>query len=133
MGHRLLRPICSSTPPIAAAGLQDLLLLFCGRRLLLKVEGQSMAPTLNPDDRVLVQRVSSIKDTPALGTVVVAWHPSQPGLRLIKRLQSLENNGMMLLGDNPSFSTDSRQLGPIPRSALIGIVVSRVTPSKKIQ
>ena len=118
---------------MAAAGLQDLLLLFCGRRLLLKVEGQSMAPTLNPDDRVLVQRVSSIKDTPALGTVVVAWHPSQPGLRLIKRLQSLENNGMMLLGDNPSFSTDSRQLGPIPRSALIGIVVSRVTPSKNIQ
>ena len=92
-----------------------------------------MAPTLNPDDRVLVQRVSAIKDTPPLGTVVVAWHPSQPGLRLIKRLQSLESNGMMLLGDNPFFSTDSRQLGPIPRSALIGIVVSRVTPSKKIQ
>jgi nickel-type superoxide dismutase maturation protease len=117
--------------PIAAAGLQDLLLLFCGRRLLLKVEGSSMLPSLNPDDRVLVRRTTADTDTPPLGAVVVAWHPSQPRLRLIKRLESLSNAGMMLLGDNPSSSTDSRQLGPIPRSALIGVVTSRVTPAKK--
>ena len=92
-----------------------------------------MLPSLNPDDRVLVRRTTADTDTPPLGAVVVAWHPSQPRLRLIKRLESLSNAGMMLLGDNPSSSTDSRQLGPIPRSALIGVVTSRVTPAKKNQ
>ena len=106
------------------------MLLFCGRRLLLKVEGESMRPTLNPDDRVLVRRTSADTDTPPLGAVVVAWHPLRPGLRLIKRLQSVGHDGMILLGDNPSSSTDSRQLGPIPPSALIGIVVSRVSSNK---
>ena len=91
-----------------------------------------MLPSLNPDDRVLVRRTTADTDTPPLGAVVVAWHPSQPRLRLIKRLESLSNAGMMLLGDNPSSSTDSRQLGPIPRSALIGVVTSRVTPAKRI-
>lgn len=90
-----------------------------------------MLPTLNPDDRVLVRRFAANKDTPPVGAVVVAWHPSQPKRRLIKRLESLGNEGMILLGDNPSSSTDSRQLGPIPRSALIGVVVSRVTPAKQ--
>ena len=90
-----------------------------------------MLPTLNPDDRVLVRRVKANNGIPPVGAVVVAWHPSQPKRRLIKRLESLSNDGMMLLGDNPSSSTDSRQLGPIPRSALIGVVVSRVTPAKQ--
>jgi len=87
-----------------------------------------MVPTLNPDDRVLVRRLAGHTEPPPLGAVVVAWHPFRPGLRLIKRLQSLESDGMILLGDNPASSTDSRQLGRIPRSALIGIVVSRVSP-----
>ena len=90
-----------------------------------------MLPTLNPDDRVLVRRVKANNGIPPVGAIVVAWHPSQPKRRLIKRLESLSNDGMMLLGDNPSSSTDSRQLGPIPRSALIGVVVSRVTPAKQ--
>ena len=101
MGYRLLSTIRSPISPIAAAGLQDLLLLFCGRRLLLKVEGESMRPTLNPDDRVLVRRTTADPDIPPLGAVVVAWHPSRPGLRLIKRLQSVGQDGMILLGDNP--------------------------------
>ena len=92
-----------------------------------------MRPTLNPDDRVLVRRTSADTDTPPLGAVVVAWHPSRPGLRLIKRLQSVGQDGMILLGDNPSASTDSRQLGPIPRSALIGVVVSRVSSNQSSQ
>ena len=92
-----------------------------------------MRPTLNPDDRVLVRRTAADPDTPPSGAVVVAWHPSRPGLRLIKRLQSVGQDGMILLGDNPSSSTDSRQLGPIPRSALIGVVVSRVSSNQSSQ
>ncbi|MBR75203.1 MAG: nickel-type superoxide dismutase maturation protease [Cyanobium sp. RS427] len=96
------------------------MLFFCGRRLLLQVQGDSMLPHLASEDRILVnQRIR-----PKRGDIVVAWHPRKPGVRLIKRLHRLEPNGMHLLGDNPSASTDSRQLGAIPTALLIGVAVS---------
>ena len=141
---------------LAAASLRDLLLFFCGRRLLLCIAGRSMQPTLRPGDRVLVKRLSS-RHTPRSGSVVVVWHPQQTDLRLIQRLNRLERTGlwllgfslvtwfskrsiprrikrlkrvegagMWLLGDNPAESTDSRQLGLIPRHLLIGEVVNRL-------
>jgi nickel-type superoxide dismutase maturation protease len=106
--------------PLAAAGLQDLLLFFCGRRQLLKVQGESMLPHLGTEDRVLVNQ----RRRPQPGDVVVAWHPRKPGVRLIKRMHGMDANGMHLLGDNPSASTDSRQLGPIPSALLIGVATS---------
>ena len=47
-------------------------------------------------------------------------------LRLIKRLKSVEETGLWLLGDNPTESTDSRQLGAVPTNLLIGEVVGRL-------
>ena len=41
---------------------------------------------------------------------------------MIKRLSGYEGEAMVLLGDNPSSSTDSRQLGLIPQDHLIGTV-----------
>ncbi|MEB3247477.1 MAG: nickel-type superoxide dismutase maturation protease [Synechococcus sp.] len=107
---------------MAAAGLDDLLLLFCGRRKLLRIDGPSMAPTLTTGDRVLITR----HRTPALGDVVVAWHPTASGRRLIKRLIRIDASGLWLEGDNPDASTDSRQLGPLPVNLLIGVVVARI-------
>ena len=59
--------------------------------------------------------------------MVVTWHPQRSKLRLIKRLKSVEGTGLWLLGDNPGESTDSRQLGAVPTSLLIGEVVGRLT------
>ena len=84
-----------------------------------------MQPTLEPGDRVLVRRLGSTP-TPRLGSVLVTWHPQRPELRLIKRLNRFEDAGLWLLGDNPAESTDSRQLGRIPTSLLIGEVVGRL-------
>ena len=112
--------------PIPAAGLKDLLLFFCRRRLLLRVEGQSMLPTLHAGDRVLVKPFLQALGELQPGMVVVSWHPSRPGLRLIKRLAALSADGLTLLGDNPDASTDSRQIGIIPPELLIGVVVGRL-------
>ena len=112
----------NSSIPVAAAGLIDLLLFFCGRRKLLRIDGASMAPTLSAGDRVLITR----HRTPAPGDVVVAWHPTASGLRLIKRLIRIDASGLWLEGDNPDASTDSRQLGPLPINLLIGVVVARI-------
>ena len=87
-----------------------------------------MLPHLASEDRILINQ----RSRPKRGDVVVAWHPHKPGVRLIKRLHWLDANGMQLLGDNPSDSTDSRQLGAIPNALLIGVAVSclRKPPTK---
>ena len=84
-----------------------------------------MQPTLEPGDRVLVRRLGR-KPAPSLGSVVVTWHPKRSKLRLIKRLSRLESTGLWLLGDNPTESIDSRQLGAVPTDLLIGEVVGRL-------
>ena len=84
-----------------------------------------MQPSLEPGDRVLVRRLGG-KTEPRPGSVVVTWHPQRPKLRLIKRLSRLDSTGLWLLGDNPGESTDSRQLGAVPTSLLIGEVVGRL-------
>ena len=87
-----------------------------------------MQPTLQPGDRVLVRRLGS-NPTLRVGSVLVTWHPQRTNLRLIKRLNRLDSTGLWLLGDNPAESTDSRQLGPVATSLLIGEVVGRL-PSR---
>ena len=84
-----------------------------------------MLPNLTSEDRILINQ----RCHPQPGDIVVTWHPKKPGIRLIKRLHRLEPNGMHLLGDNPSASTDSRQLGAIPTALLIGVAVSRLRRS----
>ena len=84
-----------------------------------------MQPTLEPGDRVLVRRLRR-KPAPSLGSVVVTWHPQRSELRLIKRLSRVDSTGLWLLGDNPTESTDSRQLGAVPTNLLIGEVVGRL-------
>ena len=91
-----------------------------------------MQPTLEPGDRILVRRLG-LKPTPSLGSVVVTWHPQRSKLRLIKRLKSIEETGLWLLGDNPTESIDSRQLGAVPAKLLIGEVVGRLPRGKSEQ
>ena len=85
-----------------------------------------MQPTLEPGDRVLVKHLGRNTELRP-GSVVVTWHPQRSKLRLIKRLNSVEETGLWLLGDNPGESTDSRQLGAVPISLLIGEVVGRLS------
>jgi len=84
-----------------------------------------MQTTLEPGDRVLVRRLGR-KPPPSLGSVVVTWHPQRSELRLIKRLSRVDSTGLWLLGDNPTESTDSRQLGAVPANLLRGEVVCRL-------
>lgn len=112
-----------------AAGLIDLLLFFCGRRLLMQVQGRSMEPALNAQDRVLVKRWD-VDIPPPLGHIVVALHPQKPDLRMIKRLRRCDAAGLWLEGDNPAESSDSRQLGWIKPEEMIGVVVG-LLPSRR--
>ncbi|HVS58482.1 MAG TPA: S26 family signal peptidase [Candidatus Saccharimonadales bacterium] len=75
-----------------------------------------MEPTFKPGQ--LVVATSLTKATP--GDVVVLRHQ---GIEKIKRIQRVENDQVFVVGDNPAESTDSRQLGFLPRRVIVAKVI----------
>lgn len=64
-----------------------------------------------------------------VGDVVVARRPDRPELEIIKRITAIDADGAIILaGDNPDFSTDSRQFGPVPRDLILARVRWRYWP-----
>lgn len=85
-----------------------------------------MFPLLQPGDEVLVDRRAYRNRRPHPGDIVVARHPFRKDVRLIKRVTAvLEDGRCRLEGDNTAESTDSRSLGLIPPSHILGRVTSR--------
>jgi nickel-type superoxide dismutase maturation protease len=100
------------------------LLLFVGRRRLLRVEGDSMYPTLESGDAVLIDPQAFI----TTGDIVVANHPYKQSIKIIKRVESIDPGGRYILkGDNPDGSTDSRTYGTIAKGDIRGKVVCRIS------
>jgi nickel-type superoxide dismutase maturation protease len=89
------------------------------------VEGASMEPTLAPGDRVLVVRARRLHAQ----DVVAVRDPRDPGRVLVKRIGAVLEDGIVVRGDNPAASTDSRSFGPVPTTAVIGRVVRCYAPS----
>jgi nickel-type superoxide dismutase maturation protease len=85
-----------------------------------------MLPLLKPGEEVLVDPKAYQDTDPQPGDIVVARHPLQPDIRMIKRVKArLEDGCYRLEGDNSLESTDSRSFGPVPREHILGRVTSR--------
>lgn len=81
-----------------------------------RVNGWSMYPVLAPGEGVLFRRYGE----PAVGDIALARDP-RDGRYLIKRIAEItEPDEYVLLGENPEFSTDSREFGPVSRMQLVG-------------
>lgn len=94
--------------------------------LLRRVVGTSMSPGLCPGDVVVARR----KRSPKVNQVVIA---RLGGRDVIKRIDHLTGSGeAFLVGDNPAASTDSRQLGVVPSSAILGVVTMKIQPATAI-
>jgi signal peptidase I len=120
-----------AVPLVAAATVYSL------RRALLvvTVEGTSMVPTLHPGDRVLVRRTRTVRtgDVAVLGTAgayrvkrvaAVSGETVPPGVDAVAgALPTVPPDGLVLLGDNPSDSFDSRQAGLFRVHDVIGVVL----------
>ena len=89
-----------------------------------EVSGLSMAPALQPGDRLLLRRARSVRP----GDVVAASDPRQPARPVLKRVRDVSQEGVFLLGDNPEHSTDSRQFGPVPIKSVTGKAIYRYAP-----
>ena len=93
-----------------------------------EVSGNSMAPTYNAGDWLLVRYLSGKEHTLEVGKVYLVEDPLLPGIRLLKRLMQIRSeHGVMrywVEGDN-SQSTDSRAWGWLEQSNLLARVLLR--------
>jgi hypothetical protein len=94
-----------------------------------------MAPALRGGDHVVLRRGGSIRT----GTVVVAEHPLQAGVLVVKRVAAEPGvvvygarlgPGEYWLGSDNLLSApdDSRSFGPVPAAAIRGRLVMRYWP-----
>lgn len=90
---------------------------------LVVVDGDSMRPTLEPGDRLVVLRLP-----PRVGDLVAL---QREGRVLVKRVAALDGGQLVVHGDNAAASTDSRTFGPVAPSAVLGRVVYRYAPTAR--
>ena len=106
---------------------KDWFLWACGKRRRIRIEGDSMAPTLRPEDHVLIDPACYSRGTARVGDVVLARHPLQTDVLLVKRVASIDATGrVFVIGDNLNESSDSRSFGSLRTDAVIGKVIGKV-------
>lgn len=88
-----------------------------------RVEGDSMFPILKNGDLVLINPDFE----PKSGDIVLADHPYQKSVKIIKRIKEITaENRYFLIGDNVKESTDSRSFGTIAKDNIIGKIEGKV-------
>lgn len=130
-----------SRGPIIAIGVAVLIvtatLLFLVRPV--RIQGESMIPSLAPGDVVLVWIGPGIPHRATVGSVVIARVPSQNGVGeelVVKRVAAVEMSGdtsrWVIVGDNAGASRDSHNYGPVTAARLVGVVWFRIyrTPGR---
>jgi signal peptidase I len=92
---------------------------------VLKVSGHSLTPYYQEGDFVLIVKIPFFLDRLKSGDTVVFNHPVFG--QMIKLVEHIEPQGeLVFVSGTHTNSLDSHQLGPIPRTALLGKVIWRI-------
>lgn len=86
-----------------------------------------MEPALRGGERLLLLPLRRARP----GDVVALLEPGS-GLPVVKRVQSVGPQGVVVLGDNATASTDSRTYGPVAPGALLGRAAYRYHPPGRV-
>jgi nickel-type superoxide dismutase maturation protease len=91
-------------------------------RLRVVVRDESMRPTLEPGDRLLVDTRAFARRTPRAGEIVVLVDPEEPTRWLVKRVVAVDaDSGTVdVRGDATGRARDSRRFGPVHPTAVVG-------------
>jgi nickel-type superoxide dismutase maturation protease len=90
------------------------------------VADTSMRPGVEPRDRVLVWQWGRVR----AGDLVVFREPDRQLTFGVKRVSGINADGSVVVrGDNPNVSRDSRDYGPVPRRLVIGRAIYRYLPA----
>ena len=95
-----------------------------------EVADRSMAPTLRPGDRLLVD-VEAYRDaSPRVGDVVIVADPEHRVRWLVKRVRSVDpaERTVEVRGDAADVARDSRRFGPVAFDAIAGRAVRVYLP-----
>jgi nickel-type superoxide dismutase maturation protease len=94
------------------------------------VRGESMMPALRPGDLLLVRAGVPV----VAGDLVVARHPEDRALRLVKRAVHRAADGWWLESDNQRAPgrQDSWDFGAVPAALIDGVVVARYWPLSRM-
>ncbi len=84
--------------------------------VLRKLKTDGMYPTLERGQYILIHKTDRAKVSD-----VIAY--TRSNREYVKRVAGVEGEFLYVLGDNPRFSTDSRQFGYVPANNVIGKVV----------
>lgn len=87
--------------------------------IIRRVVGRSMEPGFNSGDVVIAAKKNFRNND-----IVVALNPD--GREIIKRIKTIDDAGIYLLGDNAALSTDSRNFGYIKSSDILGVVIMKL-------
>ena len=91
-----------------------------------------MLPSLKKGDIVFFKNYKKGKSDLQPGQIVIFNHPLK-NKRLIKRINSVNQYNIEVLGDNIKFSEDSNKFGLVNDEKVIGIVTSKlIFPKLKI-
>lgn len=94
-----------------------------------RVDDESMRPTFEPGDFVLVNRWAYRFRDPRPGDLVVLRDPQAMDRFLVKRIAGgPSENRFLVAGDNEARSRDSRAFGPVGPEAIVGKVWLRLKP-----
>jgi nickel-type superoxide dismutase maturation protease len=96
-----------------------------------EVSGLSMQPTLQPGDRVVVVRPRFRRLRP--GDVVAIRDPRAPDRLIVKRISGVGlDRSVVVVGDSPAASTDSRTFGPVRPALVVGRALYRYHPPERV-
>jgi nickel-type superoxide dismutase maturation protease len=92
-----------------------------------------MRPALEPGDRLLVDTRVLRARLPRIGEIVVLRDPIAPTRWLIKRVGAVDaaRATVEVRGDAADRARDSRQFGPVPFAAIVGVAYRRYAPSTR--
>ena len=84
-----------------------------------------MLPSLEEGDIVFFKKYKRNKSRLKNRQIVIFNHPLK-NKRLIKRINSVNQNNIEVLGDNIEFSEDSNKFGLVNKEKIIGIITSKL-------
>lgn len=129
---------------IAIAGVATVITTIRRQHVVITVHGHSMQPSLQPGDRVLIRRTTGLQRQqiavfahqselegaePVLlikRVAAVAGDPIPPSVPAHTASKVVPTGSVVLLGDNPQYSFDSRKIGLVRDDQIVGVVVRRL-------
>jgi signal peptidase I len=157
--RRLGEELLAWVKTLASAAVYATLIVTFGFQVA-RVEGQSMAPTLSDQDRLIVNKLIYRFTAPRRGDIVMLYYPVNPDKSFVKRVIAEEGDTVRIvdgqvfvndvplkddyvppdfrshedyfvLGDHRNNSSDSRHWGMVPKKYIIGKVQLRWWPIQR--